>query len=72
MTDRILFIDDEPNVLNAITRQLRKKYTMTTAVGPEAGIETLKKDGPFAVIVSDMNMPGMSGAAFLAEGRRSR
>jgi len=70
VSDRILFVDDEPNVLAGIERQLRKRYAVTTAVGGEAGLEAVAAGGPFAVVVSDMRMPGMSGTEFLAEVRR--
>lgn len=66
---RILCVDDEPNVLAALSLQLRKRFDVATAGGGEAGLEELRKDGPFAVVVSDMRMPGMDGAAFLSRVR---
>lgn len=65
MNKRVLFVDDEPNVLQAIRRAIRKEVDVTIAVGPEAGLEILSKEPPFAMIVSDMRMPGMSGVEFL-------
>jgi DNA-binding NtrC family response regulator len=41
----------------------------TTATSGKAGLERLSSDGPFAVVVSDMRMPEMNGAAFLAQVR---
>jgi response regulator RpfG family c-di-GMP phosphodiesterase len=70
VSEKILFVDDEPNVLAGLERQLRRRYTVHTAVGGEAGLAAVAADGPFAVVVSDMRMPGMSGAQFLAEVRR--
>lgn len=70
MSEKILFVDDEPNVLSGIERQLRKRYTVQTAPGGEEGLAAITSAGPFAVIVSDMRMPGMNGAQFLAEARR--
>lgn len=69
MSDGVLFVDDEPNVLAGLERQLRKRYAVKTAVGGEAGLAAIEADGPFAVVVSDMRMPGMNGAQFLAEVR---
>ncbi len=66
-SQRILCIDDEPNVLNALRRQLRKSYEVTTATSGPAGLSVLQEDGPFAVVVADYNMPGMNGVAFLHE-----
>jgi response regulator RpfG family c-di-GMP phosphodiesterase len=70
MTPPILFVDDEPNVLAGLERQLRRRYAVTTATSGEAGLAALDAHGPFAVVVSDMRMPGMNGAQFLAEARR--
>lgn len=65
MTNRILCVDDEPNILLAFARQLRR-FEIVTALGPELGLKTLDDQGPFAVVVSDLRMPQMSGVQFLA------
>jgi response regulator RpfG family c-di-GMP phosphodiesterase len=62
---RILFVDDDPNVLSAYQRTLRKRYTLDTASSGDAGLALIEKDGPYAVIVADMQMPGMNGIDFL-------
>ncbi len=67
MEERILFVDDEQHVLDSITRQLRKRFKMSTATSGSAALEILKTDGPFAVIVSDMRMPGMDGVQLLSQ-----
>jgi CheY-like chemotaxis protein len=69
MLNRILCVDDEPNVLHAFERQLRKQYDVQTASGPEIGLEKLTAGPPFAVVVSDMRMPVMDGAEFLGRVR---
>lgn len=69
MNEKILFVDDEPNVLAGYARQLRKTYTVETAPGGAEALDLLDARGPFAVVVSDMRMPGMDGAAFLARAR---
>jgi response regulator RpfG family c-di-GMP phosphodiesterase len=66
---KVLCVDDEQNLLNAITRTLRKVFDIHTATGGAEGLEILKKDGPFEVVVSDMRMPGMNGAEFLRHVR---
>jgi response regulator RpfG family c-di-GMP phosphodiesterase len=66
---RILCVDDEPHVLDGLTRNLRRHFTVVTAPSGAAGIEVLERDEPFAVVVSDMRMPGMDGAAFLARAK---
>lgn len=66
MKDRVLFVDDEPNVLDGIRRQLRNRVDLETATSAAAGLELIRSRGPFAVVVSDMRMPEMDGARFLA------
>lgn len=66
---KILFVDDESAVLDSLRRNLGRCYDLETAVGPEAGLRRLETAGPFAVIVSDLRMPGMDGVAFLAKAR---
>jgi putative two-component system response regulator len=68
--DKILFVDDEQSVLNAINRALRGKFKVFLAGSAEAGLSLLVKEGPFALVVSDFQMPGMDGADFLAEVSR--
>lgn len=69
MTDAILFVDDEPNVLSSIRRSLHKTFSVETAESGEAALEMMSANGGYAVIVSDMRMPGMSGIEFLARAR---
>jgi response regulator RpfG family c-di-GMP phosphodiesterase len=66
---RVLCVDDEPNVLEGLRRTLRGQYRVTTAVGGAAGLEAIQRDGPFAVVVSDLRMPEMDGVAFLSRVR---
>jgi response regulator RpfG family c-di-GMP phosphodiesterase len=62
---KVLFVDDEMLLLEGINRQLRREYTLSIASSGQAALETLQREGPFAVVVSDFNMPGMDGVAFL-------
>jgi CheY-like chemotaxis protein len=66
---RVLFVDDEPNVLEGIQRGLRKRVELVTATGGIEGLKLVKETGPFAVIVSDMRMPEMNGVQFLSKVR---
>jgi len=65
--ERVLFVDDEPNVLDGIRRQLRNRVNIETASSGAAALDIIKAQGPFAVVVSDMRMPEMDGARFLAK-----
>ena len=73
MAEKVLLIDDDPNILLALTRQLRKQYNLTTALGGEEGIQAanlaLEQRDPYAVVVCDMRMPGMDGIQVLGKIR---
>ena len=72
MTDRaprVLCVDDDASLLNGISRNLRRHYRVVTAIGGEEALMILRDDRDFQVIVSDMRMPGMSGAEFFAHAR---
>jgi len=71
VTQRILFVDDEPKILQALERQLGSRFEIRTAPGPEQGLQLLVEGGPFAVVVSDFRMPCMNGIQFLAEVKRA-
>ena len=64
---RILFIDDEENLLNSYQRHFYKSYRVDVARGGEEGLKKLASGGPFAVVVSDFRMPGMNGVEVLQE-----
>lgn len=65
--DRILLVDDEQAVLDALCRQHRKRYTLIPACGAAAGLKAIAEQGPFAVVVTDYHMPWMNGIQFLAK-----
>jgi response regulator RpfG family c-di-GMP phosphodiesterase len=69
MTEKVLFVDDEDHILQSIKRQLRKRFQVYTALGGEEALVILKNEGPFAVIVSDMRMPGIDGIQLLTKVR---
>lgn len=75
MSERILLIDDDPNLLSGLQRQLRKQFTLVTAEGGAAALEEVKKANaegdPFAVALSDMRMPGMDGIETLSKIRQA-
>src|ERR1043166_3565506 len=69
---RVLCVDDEPLVLHTIERTLRFEFEVISVANARDAIEALSCRGPFAVVVSDLSMPVMGGAALLGEmGRRS-
>jgi response regulator RpfG family c-di-GMP phosphodiesterase len=66
MAEKILFVDDDLNLLASCERNLRRRFPMDTAEGGQAGLEKIAARGPYAVVVSDMQMPGMNGVEFLS------
>ena len=69
MSERILFVDDDPNVLAGIKRQLRGRSGLEVANGGQEALHALELSGPYAVVVSDMRMPGMDGVQLLRRVR---
>lgn len=67
MTERILYVDDEVNMLASFQRMLRGRFDLETAASGRDGLQMIAAGGPFAVVVADMRMPGMDGVEFLAE-----
>jgi DNA-binding NarL/FixJ family response regulator len=67
---KILFVDDELSILEGYRRILHHEFDVATALGTEDGFAALRAEGPFAVVISDMRMPGMNGAEFLARVRQ--
>lgn len=66
MGNKILFVDDDSNILDAYSRQLKRQFRVDTARGGEEGLNAVANNGPYAVIVSDLRMPGMDGNQFLS------
>ena len=58
-------MDDDPHILKAYERRLRRRFQVETALCSEEGLTAVNFLGPFAVVVSDMTMPRESGAEFL-------
>jgi CheY-like chemotaxis protein len=65
VNEKILFVDDEPAVLDGYRRMLRPEFDIATAVSGEDGLLSLRNHGPFAIVIADMQMPGMDGVQFL-------
>jgi len=65
----ILLVDDEEGVLSALKRVFRKEgYEINTCTGPEEALELVEKQ-TIDLIISDHNMPGMTGTEFFEKAR---
>ena len=62
---RVLFVDDDPDLLEAVSTQLVTRYDVVTALNGKQGLSLLATGDTFAVIVADMEMDGMNGIEFL-------
>jgi putative nucleotidyltransferase with HDIG domain len=70
MAVKILIVDDEPNILNALERVLRRdSYDIITAQGGRDALAALDKHDDIAVIICDQRMPDIDGAQVLKEAR---
>jgi response regulator RpfG family c-di-GMP phosphodiesterase len=66
MTDQILFVDDEPYLLQSFQRELGFLYEIQTAQSGLDGMNRLRTNPKIAVVVADYRMPQMNGIQFLA------
>lgn len=67
---KILCVDDEKAVLDGLALNLRRRYDVLLAQSGAEGLKLLAEAGPIAVVMSDMRMPNMDGATFLARARQ--
>ena len=69
---RIIFVDDEPKILQGLERMLhpmRKEWEMKFAGSGAEALSLLQRES-FDVVVTDMRMPGMDGVQLLSEVKR--
>jgi response regulator RpfG family c-di-GMP phosphodiesterase len=66
---RLLLVDDEPAVLDGFTTLLRREFLTVVATSGAEALAIVETARPFAAVLSDMHMPGMSGATFLGRMR---
>ena len=67
MAEKILLVDDDNNILDGYRRSLSREFVMETAMGGEQALKLDADNGPYAVVVSDMRMPGMDGIQLLSK-----
>ncbi|MEJ2591453.1 MAG: response regulator [Candidatus Thiodiazotropha sp.] len=67
ITEPVLMVDDDRNLLDSFRRQFRKRLNLETAASGADGVQAVRDGGPFAVVISDMMMPNMNGIEFLSQ-----
>lgn len=70
MIPKVLFVDDDVQVLGAVHRNFRNRFRLDTASGGPQALRALEDHGPYAVVVADMAMPGMNGIEFMRLARQ--
>ncbi|GLI53877.1 sigma-54-dependent transcriptional regulator [Thermodesulfovibrio yellowstonii] len=71
MVEKILIVDDEPDMLKLLSMILREKtpYEITTTNNPIEAVE-LAKEGNFDLVITDLKMPGLDGLQLLEEVKK--
>lgn len=69
MSERILIVDDEQPLLNGLRRRLGDYYDLTTTNSGDAALAEIEASGGFAVVMTDMRMPGMNGIQLIQQAR---
>lgn len=69
---RILVVDDDPCVTRGLRLNLCSRFSVATANSGFEALCKLEENGPFAVVVTDLRMPGMDGIALLEHVRRTQ
>mgnify|MGYP003351443915 CR=1 FL=1 len=72
--ERILYVDDEPLLVPVVERQLSLAgYAVTGYTNPHDALEAFKREpDAFALVITDLSMPGMNGLELATELRRLR
>ncbi len=67
---KVLFIDDDQELLESFRRHLGREFKLDTSLSGEEGLEAISTRGPYAVIISDYRMPIMNGIDFFARATK--
>lgn len=67
---RVLFVDDDASLLEAVRRSVRGDFQVDVVPGPDAALEALRAHGGYRVLISDYRMARMDGLQLMEHARR--
>ena len=70
MNQKILVVDDMPDILAEVRHILSKNFDVHTAKSGREALDLCQHAGPFAIVLTDQGMPGMNGTELLAHMRK--
>jgi response regulator RpfG family c-di-GMP phosphodiesterase len=65
--DRVLLVDDEPQMLVALEDLLGDKFTVLKTTSPDEALRVLEQEHDIAVVLTDQRMPKMTGDQLLSK-----
>lgn len=65
MSSRVLMVDDDRSMANALSRALSLQFDITIANSGEEALELMRQENPFEVVVTDLRMPQMDGVELI-------
>jgi len=68
-SNKVLIVDDDPELLKSFQRHFHGVFDLDVAPSGMDGIESVNRQGPYTVVISDYRMPGMDGVEFLRRVR---
>ena len=68
---KILFVDDDESIISGIKLTVGRKFEVSTSTSVTEALEIFKNEGPFAVVVSDFQMPAMNWCGLPAKDSRN-
>lgn len=71
MAEQILLVDDDRNILDGYRRSLHSEFVMETAESGQDALRLLEAKAAYAVVISDMRMPGMDGIELLKRAKKA-
>ena len=66
----VLIVDSDGKALTAMQRRLRKNFETRIALGPRLGMQMIREEGPYALILAEFSMSEIDGIEFMAQARK--